>query len=443
MDKAAISQGVCLALFAAVAAQAQSVAAGARAVVNNDTLPVYAAMSESADVRTTLKRGDTVIIGLVLFGSETTWCAISRVGETKRLGFASCEFLEPDRGQAAAATTAPTPPPSKPKPVTIREIPQAAITVREVPAVPPPAPVVPEPAPIAPPLAAAPIVESALPKPNPAPATVPVPEPAAIRESDFVEALLDGSGLRSSLANYTQSTHLLTFLDKGRLAEIELPSLERVLSEQFQPAAFYAAIGGQLRENYSPERSAAIAGWLRSAATAKLASLESQTFGPKARDDLVAFAGGLGASPPTQPRLVLIHRIYDALRICDMEVEATIALVHTLAQAIGPVLPKEKRYSAAELDRALGAVKSRYRALMKNARIVHYLFAYRTASDEELEQYVNFLESENGRWLISLIDKGFYDTTETISRNLKAEIPRKVKPKRRLPGENTAKGLLP
>jgi hypothetical protein len=126
-----------------------------------------------------------------------------------------------------------------------------------------------------------------------------------------------------------------------------------------------------------------------------------------------------------------------------MEVETTIALVHTVAQAIGPALPKEKRYGAAELDRALGAVKSKYRSIMKNARIVRYLFAYQTASDAELGQYVQFLESESGKWLVSLVDKGFYDATESISRNLRADIPRNVKAKRRLPAENTGKGLLP
>ena len=80
---------------------------------------------------------------------------------------------------------------------------------------------------------------------------------------------------------------------------------------------------------------------------------------------------------------------------------------------------------------------------MKNARIVRYLFAYQSATDEELEQYLTFLESGNGKWLISLVDKGFYDATETISQALMSEIPRNVKPKRHLPGENTAKDLLP
>src|SRR5712675_3103756 len=126
MHKAAITQALCLALAAATA-QAQTVAAGARAIVGSDTLKVYASMSEAADVRWTLRRGDPVVIGLVVFGADVTWCSISKAGETKRLGFASCEFLEPAGSTAPAAapepvTAPPAPvPQSKSKPITIRE----------------------------------------------------------------------------------------------------------------------------------------------------------------------------------------------------------------------------------------------------------------------------------------------------------------------------------
>jgi hypothetical protein len=280
--------------------------------------------------------------------------------------------------------------------------------------------------------------------PVPAPVSPPAPAipPPAI-EGDFVETLLDGMGLRSALSNYTQSTRLLSFLDKGRLAEIDVPALERVLAGQFQSGAFYAAIDDQWRKNYSPERLPALSEWFRSPVAHKLAGLERRAISPEARDDLVAFAAGLTKSPPPELRLLLIHRLYDSLKTCDMEVEATIALVHTVAQAIGPALPKEKRYSAAELDRALGAVKARYLSIMKNARLVHYLFAYQAASDGELEQYAAFLESDSGKWLISVIDKGFLEATDTISGRLRAEIPRKVKSKRHENRQNTAKGLLP
>src|SRR5881394_272858 len=89
----AISRGLCLALLA-TSAQAQTVAAGARAVVNSDKLPVYNSMSVTSPVKATLGRGEAVTIGLVLFGDDVTWCAVSKTGDNKRLGYVSCEFLE-------------------------------------------------------------------------------------------------------------------------------------------------------------------------------------------------------------------------------------------------------------------------------------------------------------------------------------------------------------
>src|SRR6202049_2301997 len=105
---------VCFAVLdrLAATAQAQTVAAGARAVVGADKLPVYAKMSQAGDVLVTLKRGEIVTIGLVLFDADVTWCAISKAGETKRLGFASCEFLEPARSSVAPEPPGLAPPPA-------------------------------------------------------------------------------------------------------------------------------------------------------------------------------------------------------------------------------------------------------------------------------------------------------------------------------------------
>src|SRR5437868_5942530 len=192
-----------LALLAA-AAQAQTVAAGARAVVTADALPVYLKMSQGGDVAATLKRGDIVTIGLVLFDTEITWCAISRPGETKRLGFASCEFLESDRSSKAVEPPGLTPPP-EPKPVMVPE----------------PAPP-PKPKPATPEHPKSEIRNPTAPVPEPVPAPAPPPPkpPAPKPEpADFVDSVLDGLGLRLAIANYTRTTRLLSFLDKGRLAE--------------------------------------------------------------------------------------------------------------------------------------------------------------------------------------------------------------------------------
>ena len=243
----------------------------------------------------------------------------------------------------------------------------------------------------------------------------------------FPDTVLDGSGLRSAIGYYTRTTRLLSFLDKGRLAEIDNEALTFVLGQQFQPDPFYRAIAAQVRKSYTPDRLPPLDKWFHSPLARKLADLERAAYAPDSRPALVEFAAALTNKPPPESRLLLIHRIYDAFRTSDMEVETTIAIVAVIAEAIGPALPADKRYSMGELNRALGPVKSRYRSVMKNARIVQDLFAYRTASDAELEQYAAFLESGAGKWLNSVVENGFFDAAQSISKSLRYEIPRKVK----------------
>src|ERR1700752_5536144 len=90
----AATSALCLLLCLPLKAAAQAVPAGARAVVSADTLPVYTKMSVESPVHVTLKRGDIVTIALVVFGSDVTWCAVVKPGESRRLGYASCEFLD-------------------------------------------------------------------------------------------------------------------------------------------------------------------------------------------------------------------------------------------------------------------------------------------------------------------------------------------------------------
>jgi hypothetical protein len=100
--------------------------------------------------------------------------------------------------------------------------------------------------------------------------------------------VLDGFGLRPAISNYTQTTHLLSFLDKGRLAEIDVPALERVLDKQFQPGPYYTAIGVQLLKSYSPERLPALIEWMRSPVAQKLADRLRLAYSADSRPELVA-----------------------------------------------------------------------------------------------------------------------------------------------------------
>ncbi|MGH9720965.1 MAG: hypothetical protein ACRD8O_12185 [Bryobacteraceae bacterium] len=394
--------------------------------MTSETLPVYAGMTTDKEPIRMLMRGDSVVIGLVLFGDEITWCAVTRPGETKRLGFVSCEPLEREReGPAPAAPSQPGAPPQSPaasataepaKPrdppkVTVREVPLSSLKVREV----APPPVVRE------------VARAELkPEGPPIPAPAPPEAPSGAGSQDFVWALLSQTGVEAGIAQFVRSSLLLSFLDKTRLAAIDQSALRAAVSEHFRAELFSQSIADQFKRSYAPEPYAALPPWVASPAAQRMGALAARAASAEAHKEISEFAAALKNDPPSQERLVLLHRLYDAVKLCEIEVETTMAVVRAIAAAINPVLPAAKRFGEGDLDTALAAVRPQYQAVMKNARLVQYLFAFREVDDAQLEEYVKFWESETGVWVTVIFDKGFRQATETVSRNLVRDIPARL-----------------
>ena len=67
---------------------------GSRATVKSDSVAVYAQMSKTSAVIRSLKKGQTVRVGLEVSGREGAWCGIRDLGATGRIGYVLCKHLE-------------------------------------------------------------------------------------------------------------------------------------------------------------------------------------------------------------------------------------------------------------------------------------------------------------------------------------------------------------
>jgi hypothetical protein len=433
-----MNRAILLLLWSAAAASAQNAGASARVAV--EKLPVYAKMKAEGEPAKMLFKGDAVIIGLVLFGDDITWCAVTKVGETRRLGYVACESLEPDRaGTISAPTESPAatpaePPPLPPKktmePIRIREVPTTPVKVRELSrhtadellknarasgAIPDPAGLKP-PEPL-------PVPEAPPPAPEPAPKTEP---PANLAETS-VNFALDRGGISREITMYVQRTNLMSFLDRNRLAKIDQNLLKQVVASHFQPKGIEQAVTAKLAASYNPSLMPKLMVWLRSENTEKVEAALENASREEARRDLVTFAGKITENPPPRERLLLIHRLYDATLSAEREVGTTMTLVRALASAMNPLLPKDLRFQAADLDQSLKTVEAKYLPVMKNARMVHLLFAFRHLPDSDLEPYVLFWESETGKWLTRNIDAGYSEAGGQISGRLIQDLPGRIR----------------
>jgi tetratricopeptide (TPR) repeat protein len=95
-----VIRGACLALIlffltsSICFAQSSPVAPAGNSVVKTDSLEVHSAAETSSDVVQTLKKGESLVLGLELRTTTDSWCSVKLPGQSARLGYVECSGLE-------------------------------------------------------------------------------------------------------------------------------------------------------------------------------------------------------------------------------------------------------------------------------------------------------------------------------------------------------------
>jgi len=100
----------------------------------------------------------------------------------------------------------------------------------------------------------------------------------------------------------------------------------------------------------------------------------------------------------------------------------TIAIVRSLTVAFQPGLPAVAGLSRDQLDRQIAQARGRTLEDMRRICMVSMLLAYRGLSDDELDQYVQFVESEGGRWYMSVMNSALLSAIDAAAGATAAEL---------------------
>ena len=90
----------CLPFQTCVSAAAQE----QRGIVKSDSLQVYSQMSRDSEQVTTLARGTSVRIALSITNGEGSWCSVSNVDTSEKLGYVRCDGLERQNAPSTAVS---------------------------------------------------------------------------------------------------------------------------------------------------------------------------------------------------------------------------------------------------------------------------------------------------------------------------------------------------
>ncbi len=202
----------------------------------------------------------------------------------------------------------------------------------------------------------------------------------------------------------------------------------RILTDAFRPDVLYSAVRGAFRSNFDAQRMDVVMEKLRSPLFRKIAAMELAAGEPGARQDLERFAMGLQGDIPAPARVSLIQRQEAVMRSAELQIDMAIIAAQAVGRSLEPVLSPTQRPTGREMDAAERMLRSQQDALTR-AALVRWLYTYRALTTEELATYVEFNESDAGRWFAATQRKGLLEAMraamDTAARHMASAFPPK------------------
>jgi hypothetical protein len=245
------------------------------------------------------------------------------------------------------------------------------------------------------------------------------PSPAETRALDN---LLERSGLRAQLESLSAGVRVQFLRGRGRLSGQDRVTIDRIVSERFATEALYARIRLEFERNLDAAKLARVLAWYDSPLGRRITGLELAAPVSEDGPDAIADLDDLDNDRPSPRRLGLIERLDTRGGASETTVDVTMAIVRSLTRAFQPGIPAVARLSRGQLEEEFARARNRTLERIKYACLVSMFSAYRSLSEQELEQYVQFVESEAGQWYMSVMNSTLLTAVDVAAEATAVEL---------------------
>lgn len=240
--------------------------------------------------------------------------------------------------------------------------------------------------------------------PSPPESSDPAKEPADADK--LIEAVLDVSGAKKQIWQIPAAVQAQVAKRRADMQPEEYVTLARIVTEAFQSEVLYQGVRTAFKIQFHEQHLRAALQLYGSPLIRRISNFEAQASTPEALGQMQEFAAQLRRQPPSAERVTLIRRLDEANGVTELNLEVLIATVRGITLALDAARPEDKRRKREQLEQALSQMKARARPSLNSELMFVQLYAYRSASDDELKQYLEFLESDAGRWFNRTFKEG-------------------------------------
>lgn len=235
-----------------------------------------------------------------------------------------------------------------------------------------------------------------------APTTPTAPAPSA---SATIAELMEASGLGQQLQWVASSTRAQIQSRLGVLDADERAAVDRAVAAAFSPSRLHALVDEVLAPRLVGTNAGRVLGWYRASIGRKIVSAETVAAMPEAEQQLAAFAKRRAGRPAERARLERLRRLDVAAGTSEFTFDIVVAVTQGVRRGIEPFLPVDRQRALAAAERDLADTRERAVEQLRTALLVNHDFIYRDIDDAELDAYLEFLTSPDGRWFTGEIHR--------------------------------------
>jgi uncharacterized protein DUF2059 len=257
----------------------------------------------------------------------------------------------------------------------------------------------------------------------------------SMAEEVAIAELTDLSGLTQQIPHIPKE--YLTFVDQMLMGlERQRYPVSRSLGQRIRqsfkdalaPDRMEAEIRLRLRQGLSQDTIQEAVKWLQSDLGKKITAAEGQGGSEEKAIELATFVMQLQLERLDPQRLELARRIEEITQGSEMATDAWEAVVTGVGRALEIEYRARGLQAQRKLEEYVASVRASVKGMFHQGRLIHVLFTYRSLTDDEFEQYVQFLDTPHGRSMSKAMNSAVHGAAIDAIQGLQASLFRTKPP---------------
>ncbi len=252
---------------------------------------------------------------------------------------------------------------------------------------------------------------------------------AVVGERDaLIEEALTLSGGRRTIESLPAQVRAGAEASQSPLPAKERAAIAKIIAEAFRPGPILASVRTAFQRNYDAMQMGLALAQLRMPVVRKMTELEvavnAADFGQKLR----AFAAGLKDAPPPEDRVARLAQLDAISGATELMLDIRVSAVASTLKILSSLMPPDKRIAPAQAEVMARDLVSQQRDAARQEMLLIFLYAYRDATDQELDEYIAIEGSEPGRWLQGIYKKALLEALTAASEAAVRQVARSLAP---------------